>query len=134
MESKEEMKKVQLGNFVYRLSEDDGIISVSTTSGSWYVGYAPGSMAHALIYSALFANDGDTQDNKEAVTAVTTFINAVYCACNIVDSDFTIKTYENIDDYMKRKGLESENKIGEQQNQEDVKRMKKMYNMEKELE
>lgn len=131
-EKKEELKSVQIGNFVYTLS-GDGVISVATSSGTWYVGYVPGSMAHSLIYMLVFSNESISEEDEQTVS---NFITSVYCVCNIVDAEFTTQIFSNIDAFMKRnadKNVDINSKEQQKENEDALEKLQAMSNMEEHI-
>lgn len=126
------IKSVQVQNFVFTLSEE-GIVSVAASSGIWYVGFAPGSFAHAFIYSLVFAEDKELSEEDKNVLA--TLVTSMYCTCNIIDGDFTDKVYKCIDEYMKKKSEKVDASSDEQQqkSEEDLEHVKKLTEIEEEV-
>lgn len=128
-------KSVQIQNFVYTLSKEDGIVSVAASSGNWYVGFGPGTMAHSLMYSSVFADDKEiTEEDKQIVT---TIITSMYCACNIIDSEFTESIYKNIEAFMTKnaeKNVDVNSQEQQEKSEEEIEKVKTLTDIEKEME
>lgn len=127
-------KSVQIQNFVYTLNEENGIVSVAASSGNWYVGFAPGTMAHSLFYSLVFADDVElSEEDKKTVTTV---ITSMYCACNIIDSEFTENIYKNIESFMKKNGeknVDVNSPEQQEKSEEDIEKVKTLTEMNAEI-
>lgn len=126
------IKSVQVQNFVFSLSEE-GIVSVAASSGIWYVGFAPGSFAHAFIYSLVFAEDKELSEEDKNV--LTTLVTSMYCTCNIIDGGFTDEIYKCIEKYTKTKSeaVDVSSEEEQQKSEEDLEHVKTLTEIEEEL-
>lgn len=128
-------KSVQIQNFVYTLNEENGIVSVAASSGNWYVGFAPGSMAHTLIYTLVFADDREISEEEKQT--ITTVVTSMYCACNIIDSEFTENIYKDIETFMKKnaeKNVDVNSQEQQEKSEEEIEKVKTLTDIENEIE
>lgn len=112
--AKVEDKKVQIGNFSFMEDVETGVITVYAVSNQWYVGYAPGTMGHTLLYSCVF---GEEQD-EDSINAAIAFVTSVYCVSNIVDAEVTDDVLKIVDKYMKSR---DEKDVTDEENEKIIK-------------
>lgn len=123
---KKEVKNVQIDNFLYMLDEDTGVITVYAVSKQWYIGYAPGTMGHTLLYSCVFGEER-TEDDLNAAVA---FVTSVYCVSNIVDADVTEDILKIVDHYMKTRESEE---VTDEENKKIIDEVKTKEEVNKEI-
>lgn len=126
MEEKKD-KEVTLGGFIYTMSEEDGVITVLSDSKNWFIGYAPGTMAHTFLAAIVFNEDGMNEDDANAVN---NFITSVYTISQIVDAETTIDVYKAIEKYMLK---DDEEELSEEEDAKILKEEQTKHEIEKEL-
>lgn len=126
MEEKKD-KEVTLGGFIYTMSEEDGVITVLSDSKNWFIGYAPGTMAHTFLAAIVFNEDGMNEDDANAVN---NFITSIYTISQIVDADTTIDVYNAIGKYMTKP---DEDELSEEEDAKILNEEQMKHEIEEEL-